>query len=75
MKLWLLTQNVNGGYDTYDSCVVAEESEVTAKLITPGESNWEYTWAAPKDVKALMIGEAALGITRGQVICASFNAG
>ena len=87
MKLWLLSQNENNGYDTYDSCVVAAETESDAVRIHP-YSRWlqegdgllwedEFpTWAkTPQTVKAKYIGEAAEGITAGEVICASFNAG
>src|SRR6266550_3316382 len=33
MKLWLISQYVNAGYDTYDSAVVAAETEEEARLI------------------------------------------
>lgn len=36
MKLWLITQNSNDGYDTYDSAVVVAETEEYAKKIHPG---------------------------------------
>ncbi len=42
MKLWLLTQSSNRGYDTYDSAVVAAESEFLAKRINPGDF---YEWS------------------------------
>ena len=35
MKLFKLTQSDNTGYDTFDSCVVAAESEADAKTIHP----------------------------------------
>jgi len=35
MKLYLLEQTVNNGYDTYDSCIVCAESEEEAKRIHP----------------------------------------
>jgi len=35
-KLYLLTQNENNGYDSYDSCIVCAESEEQAKTISPG---------------------------------------
>jgi hypothetical protein len=83
MNLYLLTQNKNTGYDTYDSCVVASESEEDAKTIHPnGEINLpnsereysSYSWAEPASIEAELIGIASTQITRG-VICASFNAG
>lgn len=47
MNLYLLTQNQVTGYDTYDSCVVAAESEDDAREIHPDidvthVSNGEY---------------------------------
>ena len=38
MKLWLISQDVNSGYDTYDSAVVAAETEEEARGIYP--DNW-----------------------------------
>lgn len=37
MKLYLISQDVTNGYDTYDSAVVLAESEDDAKLIHPDE--------------------------------------
>ena len=55
MNLYLLTQNDATGYDTYDSCVVAAESEQAARGTHPGYTTdrradldrdmWEeFTW-------------------------------
>ena len=80
MKLYLLTQSKERGIDTYDSCVVAAESEEIAKTIHPSgfSSSWGSSgrdWArSPEHVDADLIGEAVEGTERG-VICASFNAG
>lgn len=38
MKLWLISQRDNNGYDTYDSAVVAAETEEEARCIHP--DNW-----------------------------------
>jgi beta-N-acetylglucosaminidase len=35
MNLYLISQNVRRGYDTYDSAVVAAESEEEARFICP----------------------------------------
>jgi hypothetical protein len=35
MNLYLLTQGINNGYDTYDSAVVAAESEEEARRVSP----------------------------------------
>jgi len=51
MKLYLLSQNDNNGYDTYDSCIVCAENEQDAITISPDEfhtieENCKYTsWA------------------------------
>jgi hypothetical protein len=41
MKLWLISQDVNRGYDTYDSAVVAAETEDEARRIHPAS---HYEW-------------------------------
>ncbi len=51
MKLYLVSQNVNSGYDTYDAMVVAAESEDEARLINPGgfhkfhDDSWYFQYA------------------------------
>jgi len=35
LKLWIIEQEENGGYDTYDSAVVAAMTEEEAKRIHP----------------------------------------
>lgn len=42
MKLWLLTQDQNRGYDTYDSAVVAAETEDDARKIWPGYGDLKW---------------------------------
>lgn len=82
MKIYLLTQDENSGYDTYDSCVVVAESAQDAKTITPSgntfkeNTNGYYNdWADTFDgIEVEEIGEANDRQRRG-VICASFNAG
>lgn len=85
MKLYLISQGDHNGYDTYDSAVVAAESEEKAAKIHPG-LNSEYFdarkdwgvyggWAnSHKSVDVKLIGEAAPN-TKAGVILASFNAG
>ena len=36
MKLWKIFQDENNDYDTYDSAVVAAETEIEAQLTHPG---------------------------------------
>lgn len=82
MKLFLLSQEQNAGYDTYDSAVVAAPDEDTARQIDPRTGkpveNWNKkyrTWCSgPEHVVVAYLGEAAAGIEQG-VVCASYNAG
>jgi hypothetical protein len=80
MNLYLISQSVNQGYDTYDAAVVAAENEENAKLIHPNGGPWdgkrEYygSWCAAEDVKVDFIG-VAIPETDSGVISASFNAG
>jgi hypothetical protein len=83
MKLWLISQSVNTGYDTYDGAVVAAETEEAARLTHPStypDSGWPKrldpypVWSLLQDVTVELIGEALDG-TKPGVICASFNAG
>lgn len=40
MNLYIISQNKNKGYDTYDSAVVAAENEIKARLTYPGQSDY-----------------------------------
>lgn len=81
MKLWILLNNTVRGYDTYDSCVVAAETEQEARMISPngndlfGKDQWRNsTWCkAPEDVIVEYLGTTDRKISG--VILASFNAG
>jgi hypothetical protein len=88
MNLWLIRQDKNRGYDTYDSAVVAALTEKEARETHPaGSYSWDgkawksddgysadtYTWTDPENVKAVLIGAAAS--EELSVYCASFNAG
>ena len=77
MKLYLISQTQNDGYDTYDSAVVAASDEAHARSINPDGKWRDYAgaWcASADDVTAVYLGEAKEGTEAG-VICASFNAG
>lgn len=80
LKLYLLEQNQNRGYETYDSCVVVAENPEEARKIHPsGDSNSKYghyTWAdKPDSVFVTLVGSASSKLKKGTVICSSFNAG
>lgn len=78
MKLWLISQDENTNYDTYDSAVVAAETEDEAKAIHPAgdPEDWSEsygTWCkSPDGVKAQYLGETE---RPAGVVLASFNAG
>jgi hypothetical protein len=80
MNLYLLSQDVNNNYDTYDSMVVCAENEHEAKRMHPGGGVDEWidqyaTWAsAPDQVSVKYLGVADASIERGKIIT-SFNAG
>jgi len=82
MNLYLLSQNENNNYDTFDSCVVCAENEYEARNIMPDfesgkpfePSNSFGTWAfSIEGVEVELIGIAADTVNKGIVI-ASFNA-
>lgn len=85
MNLYLISQDINDDYDTYDSAVVAAESEDDARTIHPDsgicgewdESDWwsESGWLKYSDIDKITV--ELIGTTdreRG-VVLASFNAG
>ena len=82
MKLYLISQDENEDYDTYDSAVVAAPSAGYAKLMHPANGSVDWwperfgTWATDSDtVEVKYLGEAAKSIKKPCVICSSFNAG
>lgn len=84
MKLWKISQTVNESYDTYDSAVIAAETEEEARMTHPGfwwqfGKKWDGkekkygSWCNASEVTVEYIGEAAPEIKAG-VIVSSFNA-
>ena len=72
-KLYLITQNVNFKYDTYDSAVVVAYSKALARKIEPSEYAIEWhQWAEPKDVNVQYLGKASSRLKINEVITASF---
>jgi hypothetical protein len=56
MNLYKLSQNINEGYDTYDSCVVCAKNENEARMIHPSrfvthydDKNWFGTCSGGAD--------------------------
>ena len=80
MNLYLIAQDENSGYDTYDSAVVVAKDEVLAKAMHPSgdAKDWVTAWPTWADnteqVTVKLLGKAEAGLKEG-VYCASFNAG
>jgi hypothetical protein len=86
MKLYLISQDENTQYDTYDSAVVVAESEEDARTIIPSyagdkvrripDKEAKWTWVNdPLKVRVQYIGEADPAFLKAGTICSSFNAG
>lgn len=81
MYLYLIFQTANDDYDTYDSAIVAAESEQEARNIHPGNGDTlnpkvkNYNWVNDPDlVTVKFVGMAAPDVVKG-VVLASFNCG
>jgi hypothetical protein len=81
MNIYLLTQDVNNGYDTFDSVVVVASTKEKARMIHPSKGvGWDgkresYSpWVRVEDVCVKYLGRATKGIKQG-VLLGSFNAG
>jgi hypothetical protein len=76
MNLYRISQTTNTTWDTFDSAVVAAESEEAARNTHPETSEFgrEWSWTGPENVTVEFIGTAKEGTVAG-VICSSFNAG
>ena len=83
MNLYLISQDDNTGYDTFDSAVVIAENEEAARQIHPrgaGPNEWTEpyndVWAKkPANVKVVLLGTWKGGPFSNPVVCSSFNAG
>lgn len=77
MKIFLISQQFNTGYDTYDSAVVIAPDAEAAKLMHPrsGGTLDSDDWVSDSNlVSAREIGEAKEPCAQS-VVCSSFNAG
>lgn len=76
MKLYLISQSENDGYDTYDAFVVCAENEEDAKVIRELDEKERWgTWVTDtKHIEVKYLGEADKSIPRGEIL-GSFNAG
>lgn len=80
MKLFLISQDQNDDFDTYDSAVVAASDEETARRMNPDsgkpmmDENNKRWCNGPEHVTVRYLGEATGDVEQG-IVCASFNAG
>lgn len=86
LNLYLISQDVATGYDSYDSAVVAAVDASMAASMHPRDGGPLHPenelppefdeWARfPEQVHVALIGIADASIDRPSVICASYNAG
>ena len=76
MNLYLISQDENTNYDTYDAMVVCAENADKARNITPDDSFQAggYWCSSPDQVTVDYLGIADKKITK-EIILSSFNAG
>lgn len=82
LKIYKISQNINSGFDTYDSAIVCAENEEEARNINPdgygkGLDEYSYDWVSNENkdkIDVKFIGIAGGDIEKG-LILASFNAG
>ncbi len=77
MNLYLISQQANNAYDTYDSAVIVANNSTEAKQFTGLNSETHDTWTTPDNVTVTKLGIASpfLNAKAGTIICSSFNAG
>ena len=78
LNIYLISQDENVDYDTYDSCVVLAKDEESARGMNPGCCGWcsiNGAWcSSPDKVTVTLIGKAKSDSVEGFVL-KSFNAG
>ena len=89
MNIYKVSQEINNGYDTYDSMIVISDSEESARKIAPGiysdedYDNWvkgeyeTYSWInydGIDEIEVTLIGVASAG-SEEKIVLSSFNAG
>lgn len=79
MNLYKISQDVNNDYDTFDSAIVAAETEDEARNTHPEKNfplgfDFNTYWCDQSQVTVEKIGTATKD-TKAGVILASFNAG
>ena len=86
MNLYLISQSVNTGYDTFRAAVVAAETDEIARRLHPRfggdfanldrEGQWDphHEWAEPESVMVELLG-AAKGEAKSGVILSDYHPG
>ncbi len=76
MNIYLLSQNVNYDYDTFDSMIVVSDTPENAisHSVEKHHNDDRSYWAPAKDVKCVMVGVANPEYKTTEIILASFNA-
>ena len=77
MNLYLVSQDFNQDWDTFDAFVCVAESEEQARKIYPcySEESIQSTWASNEHIKVKYIGMALSTMQTPEIILTSFNAG
>jgi len=80
MNIYLLEQNVNNDYDTFDAMVVSAPDETAARLMHPYDIyptenvyDWEVWANTPEDVQVTLLGTS--NNPTQEIILRSYNAG
>jgi hypothetical protein len=75
MNIYLITQNVNTGWDTYDAMVVVAETKERAKILTlEDRDDHILTWTKFEHLECTLLGKAVKG-SEEKIVFQSFNAG
>jgi hypothetical protein len=68
MNLYLISQNENNYYDTYEACVVCAVSKMSAQKMKPEEGD-NGAWATKKEnVKVEYLGKASGSMKAGFIL-------
>lgn len=76
MKLWLISNAEDRGYDQFYAAVVVSSTEEEARRTHPHKDGWHGLdgWVPPERVAVKYLGEADPALPPG-VLCTDFSAG
>jgi len=76
MNLYLITQDVNNGYDTFDSAVVSAKSEIDARTVHPSafvthvtDGKWMGTYSGGKNIGSEYENETSSWVNYSSINC------